>query len=208
MADRTWPGDTLIAAAQRGDTEALTALVHGSYPHVHRFARTLCATPQDAEDAAQEALFILYRKIGMLRASGALASWMFRIVRNECLRRTRVLLSHGPADPGRGGPGHRDDLGRHGPTDGNHAPGDTARSAEEEALLLLEAERVGTAIAALPADQRQVLIMRDVQGLPGRTVAGRLGLSTAAMKSRLHRARSAVREALREEPAPTEGGGR
>ncbi|MFC7976842.1 sigma factor-like helix-turn-helix DNA-binding protein [Streptomyces cinereoruber] len=50
--------------------------------------------------------------------------------------------------------------------------------------------------------------MRDVQGLPGRTVAGRLGLSTAAMKSRLHRARSAVREALREEPAPTEGGGR
>ncbi|MFC7976841.1 RNA polymerase sigma factor [Streptomyces cinereoruber] len=112
MADRTWPGDTLIAAAQRGDTEALTALVHGSYPHVHRFARTLCATPQDAEDAAQEALFILYRKIGMLRASGALASWMFRIVRNECLRRTRALLSHGPADPGRRGPGHRDDPGR------------------------------------------------------------------------------------------------
>ncbi|MFD5107943.1 RNA polymerase sigma factor [Streptomyces cinereoruber] len=208
MADRTWPGDTLIAAAQRGDTEALTALVHGSYPHVHRFARTLCATPQDAEDAAQEALFILYRKIGMLRASGALASWMFRIVRNECLRRTRALLSHGPADPGRGGPGHRDDPGRHGPTDGNHASGDTARSAEEEALLLLEAERVGAAIAALPADQRQVLIMRDVQGLPGRTVAGRLGLSTAAMKSRLHRARSAVREALREEAASTEGGGR
>ncbi|MFC8588633.1 RNA polymerase sigma factor [Streptomyces sp. NPDC057217] len=197
MADRTWPGEPLVAAAQRGDTEALTALVHGSYPHVHRFARTLCATPQDAEDAAQEALLVLYRKIGMLRASGALASWMFRIVRNECLRRTRALLPHGPAAPG-----------HHGAADENHASGDAVRSAEEEALLLLEAERVGAVIAALPADQRQVLVMRDVQGLPGRAVAGRLGLSTAAMKSRLHRARSTVREALREEPAATEGRGR
>lgn len=197
MADRTWPGETLVASAQRGDTEALTALVHGSYPHVHRFARTLCATPQDAEDAAQEALLVLYRKIGMLRASGALASWMFRIVRNECLRRTRALLSHGPTAPG-----------HYGAADENRTAGDTVRSAEEEALLLLEAERVGAAIAALPADQRQVLIMRDVQGLPGRAVAGRLGLSTAAMKSRLHRARSAVREALREEPASMEGRGR
>ncbi|MFE5732978.1 RNA polymerase sigma factor [Streptomyces sp. NPDC056528] len=205
MADHTWPGETLVAAARRGDAEALTGLVHGSYPHVHRFARTLCATPQDAEDAAQEALIILYRKIGMLRASGALASWMFRIVRNECLRRTRVLLSHDPAAPGPGGPGRRDDPDRHEPADGEHASGGTARSAEEDVLLRLEAERVAAAIAALPADQRQVLVMRDVRGLPGRAVAHSLGLSTAAMKSRLHRARSAVREALREDPARTEG---
>ncbi|MFJ5724008.1 RNA polymerase sigma factor [Streptomyces sp. NPDC093149] len=195
MADRSWPGATLVAAAQRGDVEALTALVYGSYPHVQRFARTLCATPQDAEDAAQEALIILYRKIGMLRASGALASWMFRIVRNECLRRTRTLLHHEPAEePGRLGTADRVD-----------AFGGTARSAEEDVLLRLEAERVAAAVAALPDDQRQVLVMRDIQSLPGRTVADRLGLSTAAMKSRLHRARSAVREALRDEPAATRG---
>ncbi|MFG2621849.1 RNA polymerase sigma factor [Streptomyces sp. NPDC048507] len=193
MADHDWPGATLVAAAQRGDAEALTALVYGSYPHVQRFARTLCATPQDAEDAAQEALIILYRKIGMLRASGALASWMFRIVRNECLRRTRALLPRGTAAPG-----------RHEPADEYGASG-AAPSAEEDVLLRLDAERVGAAVAALPADQRQVLVMRDIQGLPGRTVADRLGLSTAAMKSRLHRARSAVREALREEPARTRG---
>ncbi|MEV7956384.1 RNA polymerase sigma factor [Streptomyces sp. NPDC058316] len=195
MADHSWPGATLVAAAQRGDDEALTALVYGSYPHVHRFARTLCATPQDAEDAAQEALIILYRKIGMLRASGALASWMFRIVRNECLRRTRTLVQRGPADePGRLGTAGRFD-----------AFGGTARSAEEDVLLRLEAERVAAAVAALPDDQRQVLVMRDIRSLPGRTVADRLGLSTAAMKSRLHRARSAVREALRDEPAGTRG---
>ncbi|WP_435613147.1 RNA polymerase sigma factor [Streptomyces sp. bgisy159] len=160
----------------------LTALVHGSSPHVHRFAHTLRATPQDAEDAAQEALIILYRRIGMLRASGALASWMFRIVRNECLRRTRTLLRPAPADG----------TGRAGAV--------TARSAEEDALQRLEAERVAAAVAALSDDQRRVLVMRDIQGLPGRTVADRLGLTTTAMKSRLHRARSAVREALHEEP--------
>ncbi|MFF5426978.1 MULTISPECIES: RNA polymerase sigma factor [unclassified Streptomyces] len=184
MADHGWPGAGLVTAAQRGDVEALTALVYGSYPHVRRFAHSLCATPQDAEDAAQEAVIILYRKIGMLRASGALASWMFRIVRNECLRRTRALLHRGPGAV---------------PAPGETAPGGTARSAEEDTLLRLEAERVAAAVAALPADQRQVLVMRDIQGLPGRTVADRLGLSTAAMKSRLHRARSAVREALSEE---------
>ncbi len=124
MADRTWPGAPLVAAAQRGDVEALTALVHGSSPHVHRFAHTLRATPQDAEDAAQEALIILYRRIGMLRASGALASWMFRIVRNECLRRTRTLLRPAPADG----------TGRAGAV--------TARSAEEDALQRLEAGRL------------------------------------------------------------------
>ncbi|MCX4851538.1 RNA polymerase sigma factor [Streptomyces sp. NBC_00893] len=201
MADHTWPGATLVGAAQRGDVEALTALVYGSYPHVHRFAHTLCATPQDAEDAAQEALIILYRKIGMLRASGALASWMFRIVRNECLRRTRTLLHRGPADE-TGGLGASGRFGAFGAFD---AFDGTARSAEEDVLLRLEAERVAAAVAALPEDQRQVLVMRDVQGPPGRTVADRLGLSTAAMKSRLHRARSAVREALRDDPAGTRG---
>ncbi|MFC9977515.1 RNA polymerase sigma factor [Spirillospora sp. NPDC127200] len=182
MAEAAWPGERLIAAAQRGDVESIAALVSGSHPHVRRFARSLCASPEDAEDAAQEALIILYRKIGTLRASGALASWMFRIVRNECLRRAR---------PGR----------RHEPL-----PEASAASAEEEVLQRLEAGRVAAAIAALPADQRRVLIMRDVQGLGGRTVADALGLSLAAMKSRLHRARAAVHRSLHDAPDPVAGG--
>ncbi|MGV9264362.1 RNA polymerase sigma factor [Kitasatospora sp. NPDC003701] len=174
-----WPGEQLVFAAQRGDVDSLAALVSGAHPHVRRFARSLCATPEDAEDAAQEALIILYRKIGMLRASGALASWMFRIVRNECLRRARMLRREHPP-----------------------VGDDTALSAEDEVLQRLEAGRVAAAIAALPADQRRVLVMRDIQGLSGRTVADALGLSSAAMKSRLHRARTAVRCSLRAAPAP------
>ncbi|MCP3803185.1 sigma-70 family RNA polymerase sigma factor [Allokutzneria sp. A3M-2-11 16] len=170
MAEAGWPREPLIAAAQGGDPVAIAALVSGSHPHVRRFARSLCASPEDAEDSAQEALIILYRNIGTLRASGALASWMFRIVRNLCLRQA--------ARAWRG-----DDLAR---------PGSVV-SAEDDVMQRLEARRVAAAIAELPADQRRVLIMRDIQGYPGRVVADELGLSVPAMKSRLHRARATVR---------------
>ncbi|MEV5645562.1 RNA polymerase sigma factor [Streptomyces flaveolus] len=169
-----WPDQRLIKAAQDGDVTSLTTVVMESQPHVRKFALSLCASPQDAEDAAQEALIILYRKIGTLRATGALASWMFRIVRNECLRQVRLLVP-------------RSDEAPEGPPE---------PSAEDAVLRRLELERVAAAVGALPRDQRQVLIMRDVQGLPGRAVAHALGLSNAAMKSRLHRARAALRHSL------------
>ena len=62
-------------------------------------------------------------------------------------------------------------------------------SVEDDVMHRLETELVVAAIAALPAEQRSVLIMRDVQGNPERMVANALGLSTVAMKSRLHRSR-------------------
>ncbi|CAM5523266.1 RNA polymerase sigma factor [Streptomyces narbonensis] len=173
----TWPDERLIKAAQDGDVNSLTTVVVQSQPHVRKFALSLCASPQDAEDAAQEALIILYRKIGTLRATGALASWMFRIVRNECLRQVRLLAAR-----------------REGAPDEPEAP--EGPSAEESVLHRLEVERIAAAVGALPREQRQVLIMRDIQGLPGRTVADALGLSGAAMKSRLHRARTNLRHSL------------
>ena len=175
MAEAGWPREPLIVAAQGGDPAAIAALVSGSHPHIQRFAHSLCATPEDAEDSAQEALIILYRKIGTLRASAALASWMFRIVRNLCLRRVGQAL--------------RGDLAR-------PDTAVSAASAEDDVMQRLESQRVAAAIAELPADQRRVLIMRDIQGYSGRVVADALGLSVPAMKSRLHRARATVRHLL------------
>ncbi|MET8425250.1 sigma-70 family RNA polymerase sigma factor [Nocardia sp. NPDC004860] len=172
-APSSWPAADIVVAAQGGDEASIAALVSGAHPHVRRFAYSLCASSQDAEDAAQEAMIVLYRKIGTLRATGALASWMFRIVRNECLRRVA-------------------DLARRSETSAEVC----TASAEDDVLARLEIERVAAAIASLPTDQRRVLIMRDVQGLPGSVVAESVGLSTAAMKSRLHRARTTVRSEL------------
>ena len=176
--DAGWPVEGLVVAAQEGDAGAVAALVLGSHPHVQRFARSLCASPQDAEDAAQEALIVLYRRIGTLRASAALSSWMFMIVRHECIRRSRQWARWVSVP----------------------VPEGVSRSAEDDVLAGLEAERVAAAVVALPEDQRRVLVMRDVQGYSGRAVAEAMGLSPAAMKSRLHRARASVREALQEPP--------
>lgn len=172
MSGAEWASAQLVAAARDGHVESLTALVANTHPHVMRFAHSLCASRQDAEDAAQEAMLILFRKVGTLRSITALSSWMFRIVRNECLRRL-----HRPM---------WDDLPDTGVTP----------SPEDEVIRHLEAERVARAIAALPDVQRRVLILRDVQGLPGRAVADSLGLSLAAMKSQLHRARANVQAIL------------
>ena len=170
----SWPTEQVISSAQRGDPRSIALLLDGSHLHVRRFARTLCSTPEDAEEAAQEALIVLYRKIGTLRVAAALASWMFQIVRNECVRRARQTL-------------HRPD------------PLTTEESsAEDAALARLEIERIVDCIAALPAEQRTVLVLRDIQGLSGAATAQTLGLSRAAMKSRLHRGRQALRTALKE----------
>jgi RNA polymerase sigma factor (sigma-70 family) len=162
-----------VSAAQQGDPRALATLVSGSHTHVRRFARTLCSTPEDAEDATQEALIILYRKIGTLRATAALASWMFQIVRNECIRRSRIALRRPISSV------------------------DVAPSAEDAVLVRLEVERIVEAISGLPPDQRAVLVLRDIQGLSGAATAQALGLNRAAMKSRLHRGRETLRSELR-----------
>jgi RNA polymerase sigma factor (sigma-70 family) len=176
-----WPTEQVVNAAQQGDPRAIAILVSGSHSHVQRFARTLCSTPEDAEDAAQEALIVLYRKIGTLRVAAALASWMFRIVRHECIRRTRLAL-------------------RGAVTSTTVEP-----SAEDAALARLEVERIVDLIASLPAEQRAVLVLRDIQGLSGAATAETLGLSRAAMKSRLHRGRETLHARL---GAPGEETGR
>ncbi len=163
-----WPGEQVVSAAKQGDSRAIAMLLEGSHAHVQRFARTLCSTPEDAEDAAQEALIVLYRKIGTLRATAALASWMFQIVRNECIRRSRVTL--------------------HRPT----ITVTTEPSAEDATFAHLEIQRIVDSIAGLPCEQRAVLVLRDIQGLSGSATAQALGLSRAAMKSRLHRGRQAL----------------
>jgi len=168
----SWPSEQVVVAAQGGDPRAIATLLSGSHAHVQRFARTLCATPEDAEDAAQEALIVLYRKIGTLRAAAALASWVFQIVRHECIRRTRVAL--------------RKPIPAH----------SLEQSAEDAALARLEVERIVHAVASLPPDQRAVLVLRDIHGLSGAATAQALGLSRSAMKSRLHRAREELRARL------------
>jgi len=108
---------------------------------------------------------------------------MFQIVRNECIRRSRITL---------------------------HRPIRAAAvesSAGDAALARLEIERIVDSIAELPPEQRAVLVLRDIQGQSGAATAQALGLSRAAMKSRLHRGRETLRSQLRTPKNTTNDGG-
>lgn len=167
----------LIISATHGDTDAIDELLRQCQPSVTQFARKYCATPEDVEDAVQLTLWMIYRKVDTLKSAGAFVSWAFKIVRNQCYR----LLS---------GHRHRD----------NHTIELSALHALEltgdnELSDLLKHEVI-MAIAHLPAHYRQIIIMRDIEGLSAPEVAEHLGLTLQTVKSRLHRARHILRDKL------------
>lgn len=163
---------TLVVAAKAGDAAALDRLLAVSQPDLMRFARRTCATTEDAEDAVQAALWQLHRRIGTLRVIAAFASWLFRIVEREC---RRLLGLQRPAVPI------------------DQVP--ESRLAIDPVPVGLRRD-LGAMIAALPNLYREVLILRDIEELTAPEAASELGISVEAVKSRLHRARSLLREKL------------
>ena len=162
----------LVARAQAGDHGAMDALLKAAQPDIRRYARATCRAG-DVDDAVQDALVILLRRVGTLRLAAALSGWMFAVVRRECLRLARKAL---------GTPVPIDSLA------------DDARlAARPAAELRLD---LAAAIGSLPDHYREVIILRDVEELTVDEISERLSLSREAVKARLHRARLLVREYL------------
>lgn len=166
----------LINAACSGNTEAIEQMLLQYQPTITKFARKYCATPEDIEDAVQETLWIASQKIGTLRVASAFISWLFRIVRNECHRLLHYKRNEEARD--------------------NLEVGDFADYNPEHDVLLKR--DVIRALMGLSPIYREVVILRDMQGLTTPEVAFELGLTIETVKSRLHRARNALREALQQ----------
>ena len=175
------PHETMLKAAVAGDNAALEALVRAHHDRVYRFGVRVCRDSFDADDAVQEAFTKLAQRPDVVRNPGAL-SWLFSVVWSTCMRLLR------PFSKG------RVPLG---------ATGEEVASIPSDALGPHEAlerwrlvEAVHLAIAKLPQAQREVLVLRDLEGLSGPEVAQALHLDETAMKSRLHRARNELRSSL------------
>lgn len=171
----------LVAAAARGDDEALAVLVRAYHDRVYRFGVRVCRDGDDADDAVQEAFTRLARRPEVMRHPGVL-SWLMTVVRNACLRLLRPFVRE------RRALGERIE-------DDQDIPSDKLdpRQALERWELV---QSVHAAIAALAFPYRDVLIMRDLEGLSGEETCQALGLELATMKTRLHRARARLREEL------------
>jgi RNA polymerase sigma-70 factor (ECF subfamily) len=159
-------------------------------PRIYNLARRMLGSDADAEDVTQDVLLQVVRKLDTFRGESALSTWLHRITVNAALahRRKRALHAqhqvHDPLD--------------HFLEDGHHHRPVRPWSIEpdQEALDRETHEVIEKAIAGLPEIYRDVYVLADVEGLPNQEIAGMLGLSLSAVKSRLHRARLLMRNAL------------
>jgi RNA polymerase sigma-70 factor (ECF subfamily) len=174
----------LVSRAQVGDRDAFEELVRRHSDHLYSVVRNLCASVEEAEDVTQESFLRAWRAIGSFRSDARFFTWLYRIGINEAKRR----LEHQPPFAVEGG---LNDSGPD-PPDVSEGPHEQASRAELRGVL----ER---AVRALPLNYRAPLILRDIEGLSTADAASVLELGEPAFKSRLHRARLAVRKAIEQQ---------
>ncbi len=181
-----------LAAARSGDHAAFTRLVDAYIDRLYGFSRHMCSHPEDAEDTLQETLLTAWRRLADYRGEGPLRNWLFRIASSHCLKQRRRRVG----EPER----HLsvEELGPEALRPVKEGPSlSSIAAAPLEAILRDELrERIDAAIDQLPPEYRLVLLLRDVEGFSTAETAELTGLSEAAVKSRLHRARLEVRLAL------------
>ena len=185
------PGDAeLVARLKQGDREALAGLLRRYQGKVYRLAMNMTRSPQDAEEVTQDVFLAVYRKIGEFDGRAAFSTWLYRVASNAALMKLRGRRSEPHLSIEEEGPAFA--------PDGHHArPVADWSELPEDRLLSAERRRVlGQAIEALPPDYKAVVVLRDIEGLSNQEVAEVLGATVLAVKSRLHRARLALRERL------------
>lgn len=180
----------LIERVRAGDYQAFESLVTRYEAKIYRLAIRMLRNPQDAEDALQETFLQVFRGLASFEGRSQFSTWLFRLATNVCLMKIR----HRETEPSKLLP--LDD----------YLPkleeGDTPQIMDwadrpEEALLSKESrEKMMEALDKLPAEYRAVFILRDIEGFSNAETGESLGISVAAVKSRLHRARLALRGML------------
>ena len=175
----------LVRAVQRGEPGAMDDLIRATYADVYSLARRLLGDPSDAADATQEVYVRVVRSVLGFRGESSFGTWLHRVTVNVCLTALRT----------------RGDVRARGQSAGvaemdvevvDPSP-DPASRAETADL----AARTARALAELSDDAREVVVLRDVQGLTTKEAAEVLGISEGALKVRLHRAHARLRELVR-----------
>jgi len=173
----------LLDRARAGQSEALEQLLARHQAQVFRFGMKMCRDPEDAKDVLQDTLLSVARNVRDFRAGSSLSTWLYTIARSFCVKKRRKSKFApkqlaAPLD-----------------ADAEHVA--DPRASADETVASKQVERaLETAIASLEPMYREVLLLRDVEGLSAPEVARVTGASVQAVKSRLHRARLAVREQL------------
>ncbi len=170
----------VIQAVLGGDVNAFEKLVKEYEKNVYNLALRMTGNSEDAADMSQEAFIKAYNSITSFRGDSKFSVWLYRIVSNVCLdflrsrsRKQTVSLS-----------AENDD--------GEDVELDIADETQSPELLLdrsMTRDAVRRGLAALPPDHREILLLREIQGLSYEEIADVLGLEEGTVKSRIFRAR-------------------
>jgi len=179
--------DELVVLAQAGDNTAFTELIERHQSTCKRMAVSILRDQQDAEDEVQNAFWKAYEHLGQFQQDAKFSTWLSRIVVNQCLMRLRkdrrarfVYLDEGVAG---------EDVASLDLPDRTQSPEQALAQTEVGAVLQGEIRRI-------PPLLRDVFILRDVEEMGMPEVAEKLGISIAAAKSRLLRARLELRQRM------------
>jgi RNA polymerase sigma-70 factor, ECF subfamily len=175
----------LMHRAAAGDRAAFDELVVRQAPAMFRFARAITSNDSGAEDALQEAFLGAWRGAGTFRGDASVRNWLLAIVRNAVFRQHRRPVDQ-PEDMQ-----SLSDLGVAAGWGDSEDPEVIALRRESHSVLI-------DAMEHLTESDREILLLRDVESLPGKDVAAILGLALPAMKTRLHRARLRLASRVKE----------
>ena len=174
--------EALLAAARAGERPAIETLLERYQGRVFGFGLRMCGDTEDAKDVLQDTLLAAARTVGDFRGDASVSTWLYTIARSFCIKKRR----RSKFAPDEEVPLDRATLGLRSP-----APGPEDQAAGDEVKHALAA-----ALEALDPASREVMILRDIEGLTAPEVAAVTGASVDAIKSRLHRARAVVRQRL------------
>lgn len=176
----------LLARVRQGEAPALQELLERAQRIARRYSEAVCGRAPDTEDAEQEALLRTFLHAADIRDPLAFRAWLYRTVKNACLLGRRRPASS---------PAELQSLDDDDAPAGRQAVADVVM-ADERLLRLESQEHVRAALDALSPSFRELVFLRDLEGLSTREVAGVLGISEANVKVRLHRAHARLRRLL------------
>ena len=178
--------ELLLRRAQNGDPEAFGQLMESLEQLVWRVCWHYTGNREAAEDCGQEAMIRIWRNLANYRGECALESWVYRIAANCCMdwlrkkKRDKSVSMEPLREQG-------------------FDPADASPGTEEQVVAKDERQRLREAIAQLPDDQREALILTQLEKIPYEEAAQSLGISEGTVKSRVNRAKARLKEILSEE---------
>jgi RNA polymerase sigma-70 factor (ECF subfamily) len=172
----------VLERVRRGEPAAIDDLLRQAQQIARRYSQAVCGRAPDSDDAMQEALLKTFTNARRIREPQAFRSWLYRTVKNACLvgRRLKGFEKNASSIDAQG----------------SEEPADHGPSADAILATAEDRDRIRGVLATLPPSQREVVFLRDLEGLSTREVSRVLGISEPNVKVRLHRAHRELRRQL------------